>query len=74
VQERARSKGHTMSGWFGTDDKDTYQVTGITRGWFGESKISEKVIGRREADRLADRMRSRGDRDVQVKRDGWWAF
>jgi len=63
-----------MSGWFGTDDNDTYRVTGIKKGWFGESKVTEKVTGRRAAERLAGSMRRRGDRDVRITRDGWWPF
>jgi hypothetical protein len=65
-----------VNGWFGirSTGEDRYRVTGIRKGWFGESKVSETVTGRAAADRLAGQMRRRGDRDVTVTRDGWWAL
>jgi hypothetical protein len=58
-------------GWFSSSD--TYEVTAWHRGWFGWSRVSQKVTGRDAAKRLARKWRRRGDRDVCISRGGWFS-
>jgi hypothetical protein len=59
-------------GWF-SSSTDTYAVTALHQGWFGWSKVTARVTGRDAAKRLARKWRRRGDRDVRIRRAGWFS-
>jgi hypothetical protein len=59
-------------GWF-SSSTDTYVVTAQHQGWFGWSRITERVTGRDAAERLARKWRRRGDRDVRISGGGWFS-
>jgi len=59
-------------GWF-SSSTDSYVVTSLHQGWFGWSKATKRITGRDAAKRLARKWRRRGDRDVRIRRGGWFS-